>query len=141
MSKTHIKVSESAGMRFFSQNHTTPMVMLNLLRFKEWADYSESPHLMPEKQISGKEAYQLYMDNVHPMLSKIGSEVIFSGSTDYFLIGPDSEQWDAVLLVKHLVMKDFMAFASDPEYLKIAGHRTAALKDSRLLPIKEGKLF
>ncbi len=33
---------------------------------------------------------------------------------------------------------DFMAFASDAEYLAGIGHRTAALEDSRLLPLVEG---
>ncbi|MEO6303022.1 MAG: DUF1330 domain-containing protein, partial [Bacteroidia bacterium] len=32
---------------------------------------------------------------------------------------------------------DFIAFASDKEYLKGIGHRTAALEDSRLLPLVE----
>jgi len=141
MSKTHIKVTEEAGQRFFSQNHNSPMIMLNMLQFKEIADYSSIPHLAPNNEISGLQAYRLYMKAVHPLLLKIGSEMIFSGTTDQFLIGPQDEKWDAVLLVKHLKMTDFMAFASDPEYLKIAGHRTAALADSRLLPIKEGSLF
>jgi len=128
-------------MKFFSQNHSTPIVMLNLLRFRDIADYSDSPHILPEEEITGLEAYRLYMKAVHPLLSKIGSEMIFSGTSNNFLIGPPDEKWDAILLVKHLVMSDFMAFASDPDYLKIEGHRTAALADSRLLPIKEGSLF
>jgi hypothetical protein len=32
---------------------------------------------------------------------------------------------------------DFFAFASNPAYLAGIGHRTAALEDSRLLPIVE----
>ncbi len=141
MAKPHIKVTEEAGQRFFSQNHSSPIIMLNLLRFKDVADYSASPQLSPSHEISGLDAYRLYMKAVHPLLSKIGSEIIFSGTTDQFLIGPQDEKWDAVLLVKHLDMTDFMAFALDPAYLKIEGHRTAALADSRLLPIKEGSLF
>jgi len=137
MSKTYIKVTPEAGQQFFSKQHNTPMVMLNLLRFKEVADYSDSPHLKPKKDISGSEAYGLYMKAVTPLLAKIGSELIFSGTTDQFLIGPIDEKWDLVLLVKHQKMKDFLAFASKQEYLDIEGHRTAALADSRLLPIKE----
>ena len=136
MSNSHIKVTNEAGQRFFSQQHITPMVMLNLLRFKQEADYTESPHLSPENAISGKHAYKLYMKSVVPLLSKIGSEVIFSGKADHFLIGPQDEKWDAVLLVRHQNMKDFMAIAADEEYLKIEGNRTAALADSRLLPIQ-----
>jgi hypothetical protein len=53
------------------------------------------------------------------------------------LIGPDSERWDAVLLVQQDSTAAFMAFASNPEYLAGIGHRTAALEDSRLLPLQE----
>jgi len=137
MSNTYIKVTEEAGKQFFSKQHKTPIVMLNLLRFKKVADYSDSPHLAPVKEISGSEAYRLYMRSVQPMLAKIGSQLIFSGTADQFLIGPMDEKWDLVLLVKHQKMADFLEFASDPEYLKIEGHRTAALADSRLLPIKK----
>jgi len=137
MSKTYIKVTEEAGKQFFSKQHNTPMVMLNLLRFKEKADYSESPHLAPNEDVTGAEAYNTYIKSVSPLLAKIGSQMIFSGIADHFLIGPSDENWDLVLLVRHQNMKDFLAFAADPEYLKIEGHRTAALADSRLLPIKE----
>lgn len=141
MAKTHIHVTEEAGMRFFSKHYPEPVVMLNLLRFKEMADYSMSPLLQPDTPISGKDAYRLYMQHVNPMLKKIGSEIIFSGKADRFLIGPDDEQWDAALLVRHLDMNDFRAFAADADYLRIAGHRTAALADSRLLPLHEASLF
>jgi hypothetical protein len=33
-----------------------------------------------------------------------------------------------------------VGFASDPEYLAGVGHRTAALEDSRLLPLVERQL-
>ncbi len=141
MSESYIKVTEEAAKDFFSKKHTTPIVMVNLLRFREIADYSSSPELAPETEISGEDAYRHYMQAVMPMLSKINSEVIFSGKADQFLIGPLEEKWDAILLVKHLDMKDFLAFASDQSYLNIAGHRTAALADSRLLPVREGSLF
>ena len=45
------------------------------------------------------------------------------------------EEWDTVLLVKHKSIAAFMAFATNEEYLKGVGHLTAALADSRLLPI------
>ena len=132
----YIKVTGDAGQRFFSRELESPIVMLNLLQFKEIADYSESPLLKPNEQLSGFEAYRLYMKAVSPLLAKIKSEVLFQGKSDQFLIGPQNEQWDLVLLVKHHSKKEFLSFASNPEYLKIEGHRTAALKDSRLLPVK-----
>jgi len=54
-----------------------------------------------------------------------------------FLIGPEHEAWDAILLVEHESVEKFIAFSQNKDYLKNAGHRTAALEDSRLLPITE----
>ena len=57
------------------------------------------------------------------------------------MIGPEAEKWDAMLLVQHESAEKFIAFAQDESYLKIAGHRTAALEDSRLLPMVKGSLL
>jgi len=138
MDQNYIKVTEDAGKHFFSQPDDGPIVMLNLLRFREIADYKLSPELKPASEITGEQAYGLYMEKVSPLLSKIKSELIFIGTAEHFLIGPQNEKWDLVLLVKHNNKTDFLSFASDPDYQKIEGHRTAALLDSRLLPIKEG---
>lgn len=111
--------------------------MLNLLKFKEKADYSGTQELAPPHEISGKEAYQLYIDHTLPFLEEVGGEILFQGKAGSFLIGPTWEDWDAALLVRHQSVATFMAFASNGEYLRGIGHRTAALEDSRLLPIKE----
>jgi hypothetical protein len=36
--------------------------MLNLLRFREWADYSKFPDAAPDGPISDAQAYDRYMD-------------------------------------------------------------------------------
>ena len=113
--------------------------MLNLLRFRDVADYSASPELQPEKPISGKEAYQRYIDHTLPFLNESGGEILLMGEGGKYLIGPQDERWDAVLLVKQNSVESFLAFEENQEYLKGIGHRTAALKDSRLLPITETK--
>jgi hypothetical protein len=56
------------------------------------------------------------------------------------LIGPVDEHWDAIMLVRQSSVSSFMDFESNKEYMKGIGHRTAALEDSRLLPIVEGEL-
>lgn len=134
----HIEVTEGAGERFYLDFHSKgKVVMLNLLKFKDTADYTEIEALAPEKSITGKEAYQLYMDRVLPELDKAGSKVLFYGNSQHFLIGPEHEKWDAVMLVEHQSAEDFIGFAQNEAYLKNVGHRTAALEDSRLMPILE----
>jgi hypothetical protein len=66
--------------------------------------------------------------------------LLFLGQGGHFLIGPSEERWDAVMLVRQRSVADFIAFASNPEYLAGMGHRLAALEDSRLLPLVEGDL-
>lgn len=139
MSK-YIEATQEAGKAFYQQFHDKgKVVMLNLLKFRSLADYSGIEHLKPAEEISGEEAYQLYIECTLPELTKAGGRVIYHGKSNGFLIGPESEKWDAILLVEHESVAKFMAFAQNEDYLKTAGHRTAALEDSRLLPSTEIK--
>lgn len=132
---TYIHPSEEAGKRFFqSYQGKGKVTMLNLLKFRDTADYSEISHLAPANPISGESAYKVYMKETLPFLNQAGGRLLFYGSSSTFLIGPDFEDWDAVLLVEHESASKFLDFAQDQGYLKISGHRTAALEDSRLLP-------
>lgn len=109
--------------------------MLNLLRFRDVADYAAAPHLAPKEPISGAEAFRRYVDHTLPYLTRSGGALLFLGDGGSFLIGPPHERWDMVMLVRQESPESFLAFASDAEYLAGLGHRTAALEDSRLLPL------
>ena len=137
MAETYLEVTQEAGATFFSKGITGPIVMLNLMRFKDVADYSTYSELAPADPISGREAYEAYMAQTRPFLEESGGEVLFAGEAHNFLIGPQEEAWDYVLLVKHKSPQTFMAFAQNPDYLPALGHRQAAVEDSRLLPITE----
>ena len=131
------EVSPQQGAAFFGSPETGPVVMLNLLRFRERADYSHAPGLEPVGGCSGREAYDRYMREMLPLLEASGGAVLFSGTSAPFLIGPQDEIWDHVLLVRQASKAAFLAFASDPDAQRITAHRMAAISDSRLLPIRE----
>lgn len=135
--QSYLEPTQESGAAFFKRGISGGVVMLNLLRYRPVADYSASPQLEPETPISGEEAYRLYMEHTLPFLKESGGEVIFFGAGGQFLIGPTDERWDAVMLVRQSSVAEFMAFASNQEYLAGLGHRIAALEDSRLLPIVE----
>ncbi|MDN5217276.1 DUF1330 domain-containing protein [Fulvivirgaceae bacterium BMA12] len=138
----HLSATPESGKRFYQDFHDKgKVVMLNLLKFKSKADYRNFESLKPDHEITGEEAYELYMDKTLPELTKAGSRVLFYGNSKSFLIGPEFENWDAVLLVEHESVAKFIAFAQNEDYLKNAGHRTAALEDSRLLPISENRNY
>jgi len=111
--------------------------MLNLLRFRSIADYSASPELAPSSPITGAAAFARYVAHTLPLLRASGGDVIFLGAGAGLLIGPENERWDQIMLVRQRSVQDFIAFAGDEAYLAGLGHRTAALEDSRLLPVVE----
>jgi len=135
MTQVHLEPTQAAGAALFRRNITGPLVMLNLLRFREYADYSRNPELAPGTRISGREAFHRYMDHASPFLKASGGEVLLLGDAGPWLIGPADEYWYMALLVRQHSLSSFMAFAGNTAYLAGLGHRTAALLDSRLLPL------
>ncbi|MFC5044842.1 DUF1330 domain-containing protein [Aquimarina hainanensis] len=139
--KNYLHATPETGKQFYLDFHKKgEIVMLNLLKFKVTADYSALPALRPAETITGAAAYALYMKHTAPLLEQAGSRILFSGTGKEYLIGPEGEQWDAVLLVAHVSVEVFMKFAQSEDYLQYAGHRTAALEDSRLLPLSPSRI-
>lgn len=131
----YLEPTWEGGRVFMARRLQGSIVMLNLLRFREIADYSATPELMPSEAISGAEAFQRYIEHTLPYLRESGGDLMFLGAGGHFLIGPPNERWDMAMLVRQQGVASFMAFASHEAYLAGIGHRTAALEDSRLLPL------
>jgi len=136
--QAYLEPTQESGRAFFMRGMTGPVVMLNLLRYRALADYSAAPRLAPATPVTGEAAYRLYMEHTMPYLERSGGRVLFFGRGGGFLVGPEGERWDAAMLVEQASTTAFLAFASNAEYLAGTGHRTAALEDSRLLPLQEG---
>lgn len=139
MTKFFINPTEEAGRKLFSNKISSPVVMLNLLRFRQFADYSSHPKIAPKDKISGRSAFDLYINHSKKFLEATGGEVLLIGDANEFFIGPKDETWDLVMLIRQRSLTDFLSFATNQEYLAGIGHREAALMDSRLLPIFEQK--
>ncbi len=131
----YLDPNDEVGAALIASNISGEIVMLNLLKFREVADYSASPELAPAEPISGRDAYHLYAEHTLPFLEAAGGSVLYSGTGGDFLIGPPGRGWDMVLLVRQKSVADFFAFATNKDFLAGLGHRTAALLDSRLLPL------
>lgn len=131
----HLDPTEANVVRLIERDLTGPVVMLNLLRFNDVADYSASPELAPEAPISGREAYDRYIEHTLPHLEASGGSLDLLADGGHVFIGPADERWDLVMLVRQHSLDDFFAFATNEPYLAGIGHRSAALADSRLLPL------
>ena len=134
---SYLEPTQEAGRALVQRGLTGPIVMLNLLRLKDVADYSAHPDLAPAETISGAEAFDRYIDHTLPFLRETGGDILFLGRGGSFLIGPADEAWDLAMLIRQSSVASFIAFASHAGYLAGLGHRTAAVEDSRLLPLSE----
>ncbi|MDP6351073.1 MAG: DUF1330 domain-containing protein [Alphaproteobacteria bacterium] len=108
-----------------------PVVMLNLLRYRERAEAGYGVD-----GLSGREAYGIYGQRfAKEMGPKYGGEPIWMGRAHHSIIG--SEEWDIVILVRYPARRLFLAMVNDPEYQAIAPIRAAALADSRLIEMSQ----
>jgi uncharacterized protein (DUF1330 family) len=103
-----------------------PIVMLNLLRFKDRADGID-------EGVSGREAYGRYGAATAPFLERVGGRLLLAAEAKTMVIGPEGLEWDLALMVEYPSREKFLEMASDPEYLAVHEHRAAALSDSRLI--------
>ena len=136
----YLDPSDLNARRLFPRGIAGPVTMLNLLRFREVADYRAAPELAPPVPVSGLEAYEAYVRHTLPFLTASGGTVEFFATGGHMFVGPDDERWDLVMLIRQSSIEAFIAFATDEGYLAGIGHRTAALEDSRLLPLVERPL-
>lgn len=105
---SYFEVSREAGGAYFSRGITGEVVMLNLLKFRTVADYSGTPELAPNQPISGREAYDLYINLTLPHLREAGGDLVFLGTGGSYLIGPSHERWDVAMLVQHKSPEAFL---------------------------------
>jgi uncharacterized protein (DUF1330 family) len=107
-----------------------PVIMLNLLRYREQAAYPAGFDAAP---CSGREAYGRYAAVALATVAEAGGRVLWGGTARASVIAPPGERWDDVFLVEYPSRRAFLAMVVRPDYLAVAPHRTAALADSRLI--------
>ncbi|GHH04364.1 DUF1330 domain-containing protein [Comamonas sp. JC664] len=102
--------------RFIQEDPGGPVVILNLVRFKE----------------GGRASYEAYANAVMPLLLKAGAQPLYAGDGSTPLVADPGQSWDAVLLVRYPSRAAFLQMVADPEYQHIAHLRTEALQEAVL---------
>ena len=108
---------------FFESDETGPMVMVNLLKFKDKAEYPDGS----DPELSGHDAYLRYGAAVQKCLEMVGGKALFSGPVTGLILGEVEELWDMVALAYYPSPKAMMDMVALPEYQGIEVHRFAGL--------------
>ena len=104
----------------------TPVVMVNLLRFKEQAD-------LPGEEISGQEAYARYAARMRELVEASGGRFLWAGRVDSHVVGRSDTDFDVIGLVEYPSRAAFARIMSTPEFREISAHRSAGLEGQWLI--------
>ena len=115
--------SPEQAKAFFDGEEDGPMCMVNLLKFKEKAEYADGS----EPELSGRDAYLRYGAAVQLCLASVGGKGRFSGTVTDLMLGEVEELWDMVALAQYPSLAAMQEMVSSPDYQAIAVHRTAGL--------------
>ena len=116
--------NESQMEGFDDQEEDKQIFMVNLLKFKEKAEYPDKR----ETDLTGKEAYAIYGKEVVGHLEKVGGKPIFGANVERLMLGEVEDLWDQVAVAMYPSRKAMLKMITDPDYIESAQHRVAGLE-------------
>lgn len=115
--------SPEQAKAFFGAAEDGPMCMVNLLKFKERAEYADGS----EPELSGRDAYLRYGAGVQACIAAVGGRARFSGFVTDLMLGEVEVLWDMVAIAEYPSRAAMMQMVQSPEYQAITKHRDAGL--------------
>ncbi|MEY2884213.1 MAG: hypothetical protein RL490_1937 [Pseudomonadota bacterium] len=132
-----IMPQSAAAQAFFADADHGPMVMINLLKFRDKAEYPDGR----ETTLTGREAYLIYGAAVQHCLGLVGGHAVFSGDVSGIILGQVEELWDMVALAWYPSPQAMLQMVALPEYQGIEMHRFAGLSGQLNIRTKPGAGF
>jgi uncharacterized protein (DUF1330 family) len=111
---------------FFEDDHGKPISMVNLLKFKDKAEFPED-HELHGTEMSGAEAYGIYGEAVTKLLEGLGGQMLFVGNVERLSLGTVEDLWDQVAIAKYPSRQAMVDMMMSEEYNAIHAHRDAGL--------------
>lgn len=110
-----------------------PIVMLNLLKFRNKAVYGDGR----ATTLTGREAYQIYGSAMQKVVEANGGKFLFGGQIVSLVIGEVEDMWDLCALVEYPSAAAFAKIATSPEVSEIGVHRAAGLEGQLLIRVAQ----
>ena len=100
-----------------------PIYMVNLLKFKDKAEYPDGR----ESDLSGEQAYAIYGQAVSQLLAEFGGAAMFSANVERLMLGAVEELWDKIAIAMYPSRAAMMEMMRSPTMQEIGIHRAAGL--------------
>lgn len=135
MTEIYIDPSRANFEVFKSLPRDEPIHMLNLLLYRQVADYPEG-HEHAGQGWSGRRAYEEYGRTSGPIFRRVGGSIVWRGMFETVVTGPEAMRWHDGFVAQYPNAAAFLEMIKDAEYQQAVVNRTAALDDSRLVRFK-----
>ena len=134
--KNHLRPNKAQMEGFFEGDTETEITMLNLLKFKEKAEYEDGR----ETDLTGREAYSIYGKEVVEHLEKVGGKSVITGKVSRLMLGEVEDLWHSIALARYPSRKAMVEMMMDSDYQESEKHRSAGLEGQLNIEFKEGSL-
>ncbi|MDB0042163.1 DUF1330 domain-containing protein [Gammaproteobacteria bacterium] len=134
--KNYLRPNKAQMEGFFEGDTETEITMLNLLKFKEKAEYEDGR----ETDLTGREAYSIYGKEVVEHLEKVGGKSVITGKVSRLMLGEVEDIWDSIALARYPSRKAMVEMMMDSDYQESEKHRSAGLEGQLNIEFKEGSL-
>jgi uncharacterized protein (DUF1330 family) len=131
--ENHLYPTQDRVVTLMRDPSPEPIVMLNLLKFREKAAYADGR----ATTLSGRDAYMIYGDAMQKVVEKNGGHFVFSGTIEQLVIGEVEQMWDVAALVEYPSAAAFAKIATSPEVAEIGVHRAAGLEGQLLIRVQQ----
>lgn len=108
---------------------TEPVVMLNLLKFRDQAVYSDGR----TTTMSGRDAYAIYATTMRRLVEEHGGKALSVHEIGPLMIGEVDDLWDVCALFEYPDITTFATIVNSPEFNEIGVHRDAGLQGQLLI--------
>jgi len=127
--------NESQLAVFRAADQDEPITMVNLLKFRDWADYGRvAGQDAAAERVSGRDAYQRYADVASAKIKQNGGHLFFVAPSQQLFVGDTpTDDWDMVALVHYPSRAAYLKGFDSPEYQDAIKHRIAGLEKRLLL--------
>jgi len=131
--ENHVYPTQERVMKLMGDAAGEPIVMLNLLKFRDKAVYADGR----ATTLTGREAYQIYGSAMQKVVEKNGGKFLFGGQIASLVIGEVEDLWDLCALVEYPSAAAFARIATSPEVNEIGVHRAAGLEGQLLIRVAQ----
>lgn len=133
MAATHLNPTREQFRALKDVPQDRPVLMINLLRFNETAQYADADPEHGDAPVSGETAYRRYAAETQDIVLAAGGSQDWIGKPMLTVIGPRDEAWDHAFVARYPSPQAFMDMVKNPGYQAAVRHRNAATADSRLI--------